>query len=45
MSDIFANDKLEREPIIRSLTSLIESDFELNVLAVNASWGMEKLLL
>lgn len=42
MSNIFEKDKLGREPIIRSLTSLIESDFELNVLAVNASWGMGK---
>lgn len=42
MSDIFKNDKLGREPTIQSLTSLIESDFELNVLAVNASWGMGK---
>lgn len=42
MSNIFEKDKLGREPVIRSLTSLIESDFELNVLAVNASWGMGK---
>lgn len=41
-SDIFKNDKLQRENSIKDLSELIKSNTEPLVLSINASWGSGK---